>query len=230
VQVIAMMDYPSSQRLFALLPRIRALADRVLPPEVRLVPTGTSLLWANMDDGVIRTQKESLVIVGVVCFGILLLLFGSLGLSVLGLALSLYPVGMVLGLMGWWNVPVNMATVLIAGIAVGLAVDDTIHFVHAYQESRQRGEDRRAASEQATVSVGLRMVMTSIILIGAFASMGLSDFMPTAQFGLLSSLTIMLALVADLTLLPVMLSWRHRASARSPSTERESRALAGRSL
>ena len=230
VQVIAMMDYPNSQRLFALLPRIRALADRVLPPEVRLVPTGTSLLWANMDDGVIRTQKESLVIVGVVCFGILLLLFGSIGLSVLGLALSLYPVGMVLGLMGWWNVPVNMATVLIAGIAVGLAVDDTIHFVHAYQESRQRGEDRRSASEQATVSVGLRMVMTSIILIGAFASMGLSDFMPTAQFGLLTSLTIMLALVADLTLLPVMLSWRHRASARSPRTERESRALAGRSL
>ena len=72
--------------------------------------------------------------------------------------------------------------------------------------------------------------MTSIILIGAFASMGLSDFMPTAQFGLLTSLTIMLALVADLTLLPVMLSWRHRASAWSPRTERESRALAGRSL
>lgn len=57
------------------------------------------------------------------------------------------------------------------------------------------------------------MVMTSVILVVAFSIMGLSDFIPTSQFGLLSSLTIILALVADLTLLPVILSWRHRESA-----------------
>ncbi len=62
------------------------------------------------------------------------------------------------------------------------------------------------------------MVMTSLILVGAFASIGISDFMTTTQFGLLSSLTIILALVADLTLLPVILSWRHRESAGQPHT------------
>ena len=229
VQLIVMMDYPSSQKLFKLLPRIHTLAGQVLPPEMRLIPTGTSHLWARMDDGVIQTQKQSLAIVCMVCFGILLFLFRSVGLAGLGLALSLYPVAMVLGLMGLWNIPVNMATVLIAGIAVGLAVDDTVHFIHAYQESRQRGADRRKASEQALVGVGLRMVMTSTILVGAFASMGLSDFMPTSQFGLLSSLTIVLALAADLTLLPVILAWRHRASVRQPGTDPGSRALAGQS-
>jgi predicted RND superfamily exporter protein len=218
VQLIVMMDYPSSQRIFTLLPKIRTLAEKVLPPELHMIPNGTSYLWARMDDSVIQTQKESLTIVSVVCFVILLLLFQSVGLSVLGLALSLYPVAMVLGLMGLWGIPVNMATVLIAGIAVGLAVDDTIHFVHAYRESRRRGKDRSKACEQAVVGVGLKMVMTSVILVGAFAGMGLSDFMPTAQFGLLSSLTIVLALVADLTLLPVILSWRHRETANESPT------------
>jgi predicted RND superfamily exporter protein len=218
VQLIVMMDYPSSQRLFTLLGRIRTLAEKVLPPELHMVPNGTSYLWARMDDGVIQTQKDSLIIVSMVCLAILLFLFRSVGLSLLGLALSLYPVAMVLGLMGLWGIPVNMATVLIAGIAVGLAVDDTIHFVHAYRESRQRGKDRSKACEQAVVDVGLKMVMTSLILVGAFATMGLSDFMPTSQFGLLSSLTIILALVADLTLLPVILSWRHRETAGQPRT------------
>lgn len=218
VQLIVMMDYPSSQRLFTLLRRIRTLAEKMLPPELHMIPNGTSYLWARMDDGVIQTQKDSLIIVSVVCLGILLFLFRSVGLSVLGLALSLYPVAMVLGLMGLWGIPVNMATVLIAGIAVGLAVDDTIHFIHAYRESRQHGEDRSKACEQAVIDVGLKMVMTSLILVGAFACMGLSDFMPTSQFGLLSSLTIILALVADLTLLPVILSWRHRETAGQPHT------------
>ncbi len=218
VQLIVMMDYPSSQRLFTLLRRIRTLAEKVLPPELHMIPNGTSYLWARMDDGVIETQKDSLIIVSVAGLVILLFLFRSVGLSVLGLALSLYPVAMVLGLMGLWGIPVNMATVLIAGIAVGLAVDDTIHFVHAYRESRQRGADRSKACEQAVVDVGLKMVMTSLILVGAFASMGLSDFLPTSQFGLLSSLTIILALVADLTLLPVILSWRHRETAGQPRT------------
>ena len=72
---------------------------------------------------------------------------------------------------------------------------------------------RSKACEQAVVGVGLQMVMTSVILVVAFSIMGLSDFIPTSQFGLLSSLTIILALVADLTLLPVILSWRHRESA-----------------
>ncbi len=212
IQLILMIDYLSSDELFALLTRVRTLAADVIPPELRMVPTGTSLLWAGMDEGVIRTQKQSLGIVSVVCLGLLFLLFGSLPLALVGLALSLLPVGMVLGLMGLWGIPVNLATVLIAGIAVGLAVDDTIHFVHEHQKLRRAGKSREAATRAAMAAVGLRMVVTSCILVGAFAIMGLSDFLPTAQFGLLTSLTIALALLADLALLPVMLSWTPRAA------------------
>jgi len=110
-----------------------------------------------------------------------------------------------LGWMGALGVPVNMATVLIAGIAVGLAVDDTIHLLFAVQHGRRRGLPLGRALDSAVHDVGLRMVVTSAVLVGAFVSMGLSDFLPTAHFGLFSSLTITLALIADLTLLPVLI-------------------------
>jgi predicted RND superfamily exporter protein len=118
---------------------------------------------------------------------------------------------MVLGLMGLLGLPVNLATVLIAGVAVGLAVDDTIHLVHSYQAHRRSGKDRSSACSAALLEVGIRIVMTSVILIGAFASMGFSNFLPTSQFGILSSLTIALALAADMLLLPVLLAGRRAA-------------------
>jgi predicted RND superfamily exporter protein len=219
LQLVVMMDHPSSQELFTLLPAIRAMAEDVLPNDVQLTPTGTSLLWANMDDGVIRTQRQSLAVVSVVCTAILAVLFRSVALAGLGLAVSLFPVAAVLGLMGWMGIPVNLATVLIAGIAVGLAVDDTIHMVHAFQGERWRGRDRRRATEAALHAVTPRLVMTSCILVGSFGVMGVSDFMPTAQFGLLSSLTIVLALAADAALLPVVLAWRRagRSAAAAPA-------------
>jgi predicted RND superfamily exporter protein len=127
----------------------------------------------------------------------------------------MYPVALVLGLMGWLQIPVNLATVLIAGIAVGIAVDDTIHLVHAWQQRRLAGRDRRTAADEAIHDVAGRMVATSVLLVGAFVVMGLSGFLPTAQFGLLSALVIVLALAVDLALTPLLLGWGDIA--RSPA-------------
>lgn len=217
IQLTAMMDYPSSRRLKASLTGIRRL-ERELLPELSVTPTGTSLLWANMDEGVIRTQRQSLIVVTVVCFVILAVLFRSLRLGFIGLLLSAYPVAIILGVMGLAGITLNMATVLIAGIAVGIAVDDTIHFIHAWQARRVRGADRWMACREATAKVGVRMVTTSVILIGSFAVMGVSGFIPTAQFGLLSSATIAIALAADLTLLPVLLAWGSRVPLALPGS------------
>jgi uncharacterized protein len=206
VQLTVMTRYPSSRELLANLERISALADASLPPRIGFTPTGTSLLWARMDAGVIRTQRQSLAVVCIVCFVVLALLFRSLRLAVVGLLVSILPVAMVLGVMGLTGIPLNMATVLIAGIAVGLAVDDTVHFVHAWQSHRTQGVEAPAACEAAMAEVGPRLVMTSAILVGSFGAMAASAFMPTAHFGLLSSLTILLALVADITVLPIVLA------------------------
>ncbi|MBA2291530.1 MAG: MMPL family transporter [Gemmatimonadales bacterium] len=206
LQVVVLTQATSSRELFALLSAIEPIAISTFAPGTSVVPTGTPYLWARMDDGVIRTQVDSLLVVCIACLLVLTWLLRSLRLALLTLAVSLYPVALVLGLMGWLRLPINLATVLIAGIAVGIAVDDTIHLVHAWQERRRAGSNRHDAADDAVAALGARLAATSAVLVGAFAVMGFSDFLPTAQFGLLSALVIVLALAADLALTPVLLA------------------------
>ena len=177
-----------------------------------MVATGTPYLWARMDDGVIRTQRESVIVVCSVCFVLLVWLFRSVPLAILTLVLSMYPIALVIGLMGWLQIPVNLATVLIAGIAEGIAVDDTIYLVHTWQRLRRQGHGPRAAADAAMQSVGSSLVATSAVLVGAFSILGFSGFLPTAQFGLLSALVIVLALAADLAITPLVLGWSGRVA------------------
>jgi len=199
-------DYGSSRDLRSLVRSLEGTAARILPDDVTVTATGTGLLWARMDAGVIETQRDSLIIVSIACCLILWGLFRSLRLALIGLAVSVLPVAVVLGVMGWWGISLNLATVLIAGIAVGLAVDDSIHLVHAWRLTRLSGDDAAAACDNAMRVVGPQLVMTSVVVLGAFATLGLSDFMPTAQFGILSSVTVIVALAADLAVLPVLLA------------------------
>jgi predicted RND superfamily exporter protein len=210
IQLIAMIDGTSSQELFAATRSIDSLARQILPATMSVVPTGTPYLWARMDDGVIETQRQSLLIVSLVCLAVLTWHFGSIGTALFTVTVSLFPVALILGLMGVLRIPLNLATVLIAGIAVGIAVDDTIHYVHVWQRARRAGADAAEAVRTATAQVSGRLVATSVILTGAFLGLGLSDFLPTAQFGLLASLTIVLALATDLFLVPVLLGWNGR--------------------
>lgn len=207
LQLVVLTSGTSSHELLGLARTIDSMAAWHLPATMTAIPTGTPYLWARMDEGVIRTQKESLAIGCFACFVLLIWIFRSVRLATLALAVSIYPGALVLGLMGLLEIPLNLATVLIAGIAVGITVDDTIHYLHAWQRARANGEDRRNAVATASALLTGRIVATSAILIGAFLVMGLSGFLPTAQFGLFSSLTILLALAADLALVPVLLAW-----------------------
>jgi predicted RND superfamily exporter protein len=160
------------------------------------------------------------VLVALGAFLLLGALFRDLRAALAGWFASALPVAIILGLMGWLGVPVTLATVLIAGIALGLAVDDTVHLVFAVRRGVRAGAAPAEAVRKALVRVGERMIVTSLILAGSFAVMGLSDFVPTANFGLFTALTILLALAADLTLLPWMLGGRLgggvREAARAP--------------
>ncbi|MCZ6573676.1 MAG: MMPL family transporter [Planctomycetota bacterium] len=208
-QLVLMTPFMSSSDLGRLTDRVRRMAGEILP-EVRVVVTGTTVLWASMDTGVIRTQVSSVLIVSVAMLIILCVIFRSPRLALLGWFVSLFPVAAILGLMGILGVHIDMATVLIAGIALGIAVDDTIHFVFAYGDARRAGAGARPAVNQALTRVGPRMLLTSLILVGAFSTMALSDFLPTAHFGIFSCLTILLALGMDLTMLPLALRGRGR--------------------
>ena len=198
VRLVLMTDFLSSRDLHRLMDSVRRLdggAD--------LTITGTTVLLASMDTEIIETQVRSIFIVSAAILVILAVSFRSLRLAVVGWLVSVFPVALVLGVMGILGVTINMATVLIAGIALGIAVDDSIHFIFCYQERACAGS--RRAVEHALSTVGPRIILTSLILITGFGSMAVSEFLPTANFGMFSCLTIFAALVMDLTVLPLAL-------------------------
>jgi hypothetical protein len=115
--------------------------------------------------------------------------------------------GMVLGLMGWFNIPLDIMTITIAAITIGIAVDDTIHYVHRFMVEVDKNPDYMATVKQCHTSVGRAMYYTSITVIIGFSILALSSFKPTIYFGLLTGFAMTVALVANLTLLPLLLLW-----------------------
>jgi predicted RND superfamily exporter protein len=200
--------------------RLDALGAQLLPPEASVEVTGSPFLWERMDASISRTQRGSIVLVAVGTLLLLMALFRNPVLALVGWLASALPVAWILGLMGLLGVPVTLATVLIAGIALGLAVDDTVHFVLAYRRRTAAGADRRRAVTDTLAALGERMIATSVILSVSFGVMTFSDFTPTANFGSFTALTILLALAADLCLVPWALALeRPVGRRRAPSAE-----------
>jgi predicted RND superfamily exporter protein len=109
------------------------------------------------------------------------------------------------GIMGVLGIPLNTATALISAVAIGIAVDDTIHFLHQYREERRKKKDRSEAIRKTILIKGKAMLTTSIILAAGFGVLLFSAFTPTVQFGGLATCIMLTALMGDLLLLPAIL-------------------------
>jgi predicted RND superfamily exporter protein len=139
---------------------------------------------------------------------ILLLIFPfvrSLRVGVLAGIANLLPLLLILGLMGWLGIPVDIASVMIASVALGIVVDDTIHFLYHFRRHRRTSGTGLRSIRRTYAVVGSPLVTTSIVFIGGFLILTPSTFQPTSNFGLLSAITIAAAFVADLLLLPALL-------------------------
>ena len=112
---------------------------------------------------------------------------------------------LVLGLMGWMNIPLDIMTITIAAITIGIGVDDTIHYAHRFKdEVRQHGQER--AVHRAHASVGRAMAYTTLVITLGFSILALSNFVPTVYFGLFTGAAMLIALISNLTLLPLLLN------------------------
>ncbi len=118
---------------------------------------------------------------------------------------SFVPVLCTLGLMAWIGLPVNIATCILGGVVMGLAVDDTIYYLSSFREEILRGSPAQIAARRATMPTGRAMIKTSLILTGGFLTMAASDFLPSVYFGVFFAFSILTALLADLIVLPAML-------------------------
>ena len=133
------------------------------------------------------------------------LLFRSFKMAVLSLVPNVFPILLTAGLIGFAGIDLNMTTAIVFTIAFGIAVDDTIHFLSRYRQELNAGRSNFLAVRRTFISTGKAIVLTTIILLGGFVSLLFSDFESTFYIGLFVSLTLIFALITDLSLLPLLL-------------------------
>ena len=203
-------------RLEPLLERLRRAARDVFSDDGTSVETTAAETTAVEITGeyplLLEAQRQLLATLGwslsvtVLVIGLILrLLLPGTRLTLLAMLPNLWPVLGVLGFMGWAGIPLDIATVMVASIVVGLAVDDSIHTLAHFRCLAPR----HGADEAVAATLGITApayLLTGLVLSAGFGVCGLSDFAPTARFGALSAVAIVLAVVGDLLLLPALLS------------------------
>lgn len=173
---------------------------------------GTTHLFALQEDLLIQGQIRSLVAAVALMFGFMLLLWRSLVPALLSMVPNMAPIALIFVIMGLTGIRLDMATALIASVAVGIAVDDTIHIYHGYARRRARGTGAIRALMWTFRGAGRAVTATTAILCGQFLLLTSSAFVPTAQFGLLTAIGLLSALAFDLLLLPALLLLAGRAA------------------
>lgn len=167
--------------------------------------TGLLVLYNNMLSSLFRSQ---IVTLGVVFLGILLMflvLFRSLKVSVVAITPTVLAACFVLGAMGIMGLPLDMMTITVAAISVGIGVDNAIHYIHRFKKELIASGDYVLSMHRSHASIGQAMFYTSVIIVVGFGIMVLSKFIPTIYFGLLTGLAMFAALMGALLLLPKLI-------------------------
>jgi predicted RND superfamily exporter protein len=197
--------------------RIRDEAERVLPSQNELGTGGYLPLYVRMMDYIVDTQVRSFTVAFVLVFLVMGLFLRS-GRMIAGAFLpNLLPLAGTFGVMGALGVRLDIATVTIAAIALGIVVDDTVHLLHHFREALRRTGDPERAVQQALRDVGPALFSTTLILTVSFSVLGFASVLSIALFGLLTALTLVLALVADVVVMPAVLVLTTRP--RAPDVE-----------
>jgi predicted RND superfamily exporter protein len=155
-----------------------------------------------MVDYIIRSQITSFSISFLIIFFIMGLQLWSVRYGLIAIAPNIVPVAMTMGIMGLVGINLDIATVMIASIATGIAVDDTIHFLNRFKYEVKGGATREEAITTTLRTTGKAAVITSVTIITGFWCLLFASFRPTIYFGFLSGITMITAIFGDLILLP----------------------------
>jgi hypothetical protein len=194
-------------RLEPMLERGRLRAERIAGAEAWI--TGAYPLVLAAQRSLLSTMVLSLTLTALAVAAVLRLLLGSARAALAALVPNLWPVLFALGAMGWLGVPIDSTTVMIAAVALGLAVDDTLHSLGYFRRAlAARGDFPCSAPAAAVRALGRgapALILTTALLVAGFGACALSSFLPVARFGALTGLALLAALAADLLLLPALL-------------------------
>ena len=173
--------------------------------ENKATVAGVLVLYNNMLQSLFRSQILTL---GAVMSGIaimFLILFRSFALCIIGIIPNLLAVGIVLGTMGLMGIPLDMMTITIAAITMGIGVDNSIHYIYRFKEEFAHNGNYAETLRICHENVGKAILNTSMTIIFGFSILVLSNFIPTVYFGIFTGLAMFIALLAVLTLLPKLI-------------------------
>ena len=168
--------------------------------------TGILVMYNNVLQSLFQSQILTLGVVMLAIMLMFLVLFRSFMIALICIIPNAIAAAFVLGIMGWVGIPLDIMTITIASISVGIGVDNTIHYMHRFKREFPRIGNYRDTMYFCHNSIGRAMYFTSMTIVAGFSILALSNFIPTIVFGLLTSLAMLVALVGSLTLLPKLLA------------------------
>ncbi|MDF1875158.1 MMPL family transporter [Sulfurimonas sp. SAG-AH-194-I05] len=167
---------------------------------------GQTKMFAHMQHDVTNTLIYSITLAVVLISIIMFFIFRNVKMLPLFIAPNILPIALVVGVMGWLDIDIDMGVAIAGAIIIGVAVDDTIHFMVKYVESRKRGENMQNSLEYVMNYAGSAIIFTTVILSIAFLVFVLSDFNPNYHFGIVTATALLIAVLVDLIALPALLS------------------------
>jgi predicted RND superfamily exporter protein len=200
--------------------RLPILLDSISPKTYALFDTskynvtftGSSIIFLEGSKFIINSLRDSLALAFIMIFGCMIVLFYSWRILLISFVVNIIPLLATAGIMGWMGIPIKPSTVLVFSVALGITIDVTIRFLVSYKHELGRYKDDIPNTVRHTINdTGLSIIYTSLILIAGFGVFALSNFDGTKSLGFLTSLTLLLAMITNLTLQPAMLLWLNKA-------------------
>ena len=167
--------------------------------------TGVLILFNNLLQSLFKSQILTLGIVILGIFGMFFILFRNITLSLIGVVPNFLAAFFILGIIGLMKIPLDMMTITIAAITIGIAVDNSIHYIYRFKEEFKKIKNYEKTLDRCHNTVGIAILNTSITIVFGFSILVLSNFIPTIYFGVFTGIAMLLAMISVLTLLPKLL-------------------------
>jgi predicted RND superfamily exporter protein len=184
--------------------KVEALFKKTFGSHIEFTTTGMLTLSSRIVVGIQASMVRSYTIVFIVISILMILFLGELRLGLASMVPNLFPIVLCLGIMGWFGIPLDNFTMLIGSIAIGLAVDDTIHFMYGFRRYYRITGDPREAVRRTITTSGRAMLFTSLVLSTGFFIYMFATLNNMILFGLLTGIAIIIALLADFIIAPAL--------------------------
>ena len=181
------------------------LKDKIGLKESEFKLAGVLILFNNLLQSLFKSQILTLGLVMIGIFSMFIILFRNIKLSLIGVVPNFIAAFFILGIIGLLGIPLDMMTITIAAITIGIAVDNSIHYIYRFKEEFSRIKDYNKTLKKCHSTVGVAILNTSITIVFGFSILVLSKFIPTIYFGVFTGIAMLLAMISVLTLLPSLI-------------------------